>query len=404
MTDSPSPAVPVTPADSSLTTTLKILPPVSFTFICYLTIGIPLAVLPTYAHLRLGYGTVLAGLVISAQYVATVISRPRAGRMIDHLGPKRVVIYGLFACAASGLCTFAASFFTRIPLVALSSILLGRLALGVGESMVGTGASIWGIGRAGSQHIAKVISWNGVATFGALSVGAPFGVFLLQHWGLASVGLLIAALAIGSVAFAVRVPRIPVSAPRHLPFAHVFWKVAPHGTALAFGGMGFGVLATFITLFFAQLHWSGAAFTLSIYGVAFICTRLIFSGLIPRLGGFPVAIASLFIEIFGLLLLGFARVPSAAFAAAGLIGFGFSLVFPALGVEAVRLLPVENRGTALGTYNLFIDLSLFFAGPLAGAIISHAGYRASFLSCAAGVFFAFLLTLFLASRSRKPSP
>ena len=383
-------------------TTLQILPAVSFTFVCYLTIGIPLAVLPTYAHLQLGYGTILAGLVISTQYVATVLSRPRAGRMIDVLGPKRVVIYGLFACAASGLCTFAASFFTPSPPIALLLLLLGRLALGVGESMVGTGASIWGIGRVGSQHIAKVISWNGVATFGALSVGAPFGVFLLQRWGFASVGLLIFFLASASIVLALRVPRIPVSPSRHLPFAHIFWRVAPHGLALALGGMGFGVLATFITLYFAQLHWTGAAFTLSIYGVSFVCTRLIFSGLIPRVGGFPVAIVSLFIEIFGLALLGFARVPSAAFAAAGLIGFGFSLVFPSLAVEAVRHIPVENRGSALGTYNLFIDLSLFLAGPLAGAIISHAGYRSAFLTCAAGVFLAFCLTILLASRSRTP--
>jgi MFS family permease len=404
MSNSPSlsAATEISP-DSPLSITLKILPAVSFSFVCYLTIGIPLAVLPTYAHLQLGYGTVLAGLVISAQYVSTVLSRPHAGRMIDHFGPKRVVIYGLFACAASGLFNFLASFFTPSRAIALALILAGRLLLGVGESMVGTGASIWGIGRAGSQHIAKVISWNGVATFGALSVGAPFGVFLFQRWGLASVGLLVALLPLVSVAVALRLTRIPVSAPRHLPFAHVFWRVAPHGTALALGGMGFGVLATFITLYFAQLHWSGAAFTLSIYGAAFICTRLLFVGFIPRFGGFPVAIVSFFLEIFGLLLLGFARVPSAAFAAAGLIGFGFSLVFPALGVEAVRLLPIENRGTALGTYNLFIDLSLFLAGPVAGAIISRAGYPAAFFSCAAGVFLAFCLTLLLATRAPRPS-
>jgi MFS family permease len=408
MSDIPNSELPSLRESSTPTqpagTIAQILPAVSFTFVCYLTIGIPLAVLPTYAHLQLGYGTVLAGLVISAQYIATVLSRPRAGRMIDARGPKRVVIYGLFACAASGLWTFAAAFLISSPGFAIASLLIGRLFLGVGESMVGTGASIWGIGRAGSQHIAKVISWNGVATFGALSVGAPLGVFLLQRWGFASVGLLIFCIAFAGIALAVRLPRIPASAPRHLPFAHIFWKVAPHGTALAFGGMGFGVLATFITLYFAQLHWTGAAFTLSLYGVSFIFTRILFNGLIPRLGGFPVAIVSLFIEIFGLLLLGFARVPSAAFAAAGLIGFGFSLVFPSLAVEAVRPIPVENRGTALGTYNLFIDLSLFLAGPLAGAIISHSGYRAAFLSCAAGVFFSFCLTIFLASRSPRTSP
>lgn len=33
-----------------------------FTFICYLAIGLPLAVLPGYVHGQLGYGSVLAGL------------------------------------------------------------------------------------------------------------------------------------------------------------------------------------------------------------------------------------------------------------------------------------------------------------------------------------------------------
>jgi MFS family permease len=396
--NSKSPPLPELPGG----TPAQILPAVSFTFVCYLSIGIPLAILPTYVHLQLGYGTILAGLVISAQYISTVLSRPRAGRMIDAAGPKRVVVYGLLFCAASGLSTFVAAFFAHLPGAALLFILLGRLMLGVGESMVGTGASMWGIGRAGSQHIAKVISWNGVATFGALSVGAPLGVVLHQWLGFGAAGILILVLSLAAAALALRLPRIPVSPTRHLPFAHIFWRVAPHGTALAFGGMGFGVLATFITLYFATLHWSGAAFTLSLYGVSFVCTRLLFAGLIPRLGGFPVAIVSLFIEVFGLLLLGFARVPSAAFAAAALIGFGFSLVFPSLAVEAVRNIPVENRGTALGTYNLFVDLSLFLAGPLAGAIISRAGYPAAFLSCAVGVFFAFCLTILLASRHHTP--
>ena len=44
------------------------------TFICYLAIGLPLAVLPGYVHGQLGYGSVLAGLAISVQYVATLLS------------------------------------------------------------------------------------------------------------------------------------------------------------------------------------------------------------------------------------------------------------------------------------------------------------------------------------------
>ena len=382
----------------------RILPTVSLTFVCYLTIGIPLAILPMHVHLQLGYGTLLAGLVISTQYVATVLSRPRVGRMVDVLGPKRIAVLGLFACAASGALTFAAAFFNSFALVCLALLLLGRLLLGIGESMVGTGAIMWGIGRAGSQHIAKVISWSGIATFSALAAGAPLGVLLQLHWGFASAGLAVLGISLAAVALAFRLPRIPVSPSKHLPFAHIFWRVAPFGAVLALGGIGFGVLATFISLYFAKLHWSGAALTLTLYGACFVFTRMLFAGLITRVGGFPVALVSLFVEVFGLLLLGFARVPSAAFAAAALIGVGFSLVFPSLAVEAVRPIPIENRGTALGAYNAFIDLSLFLTGPIAGIIISYAGYNAVFLTCAAGVFLAFCLPIGLASRHHVPPP
>jgi len=400
------PDAPALPASHELPggVIARILPTVSLTFVCYLTIGIPLAILPMHVHLQLGYGTLLAGLVISAQYVATVLSRPRVGRMVDVLGPKRIAVLGLFACAASGALTFAAAFFNSFPLVCLALLLLGRLLLGIGESMVGTGAIMWGIGRAGSRHIAKVISWGGIATFSALAAGAPLGVLLQLHWGFASAGLAVLGISLAAVALAFRLPRIPVSPSKHLPFAHIFWRVAPFGTVLALGGIGFGVLATFISLYFAKLHWSGAALTLTLYGACFVFTRMLFAGLITRVGGFPVALVSLFVEVFGLLLLGFARVPSAAFAAAALIGVGFSLVFPSLAVEAVRPIPIENRGTALGAYNAFIDLSLFLTGPIAGIIISRAGYNAVFLTCAAGVFLAFCLTIGLASRHHVPPP
>jgi predicted MFS family arabinose efflux permease len=59
------------------------------------------------------------------------------------------------------------------------------------------------------------------------------------------------------------------------------------------------------------------------------------------------------------------------------------LVFPALGVEAVRNVPKRNRGLALGLYTAFIDLSLGISGPIAGLIISLVGYSQMFFFAAA---------------------
>jgi predicted MFS family arabinose efflux permease len=85
------------------------------------------------------------------------------------------------------------------------------------------------------------------------------------------------------------------------------------------------------------------------------------------------------VESAGVLLLWLSPSPGMAFAGAELAGFGYSLVFPALGVEAVERVPVENRGTALSVYTVFADVSFFLVGPVAGAVIGAFGYASVFL-------------------------
>jgi predicted MFS family arabinose efflux permease len=90
-----------------------------------------------------------------------------------------------------------------------------------------------------------------------------------------------------------------------------------------------------------------------------------------------------------------------AFVGAALTGFGFSLVFPALGVEAVRHIPPQDKGTALGAYGVFMDFALMLIGPAAGAIISGFGYPPIYLFAACSVLLALGMTQWLAARGRK---
>ncbi|ORM68110.1 hypothetical protein HA44_21640 [Mixta gaviniae] len=83
-----------------------------------------------------------------------------------------------------------------------------------------------------------------------------------------------------------------------------------------------------------------------------------------------------------------------------LTGAGFSLVFPALGVEAVKQVEVQNQGAALGTYSAFLDLALGLTGPLAGLLISRAGINAIWPAAALMVLMALLLTLRLWLQAR----
>ncbi|MFF7707919.1 MFS transporter [Pseudomonas sp. NPDC007930] len=367
---------------SSLAITGRVVSIVLFTFIGYLNIGIPLAVLPGFVHTTLGYGAVLAGLVISVQYLATLVSRPYASKIIDNLGSKKAVIFGLYGCAASGVFMLLAALLWQFPAFSLGCLFIGRVVLGTAESLVGSGSIGWGIGRVGAAHTAKVISWNGIASYGALAIGAPLGVVLAGHLGLWSMGASILLISSAGVALAWKRTPAPIVSGERLPFIHVLGKVLPHGMGLALGGIGFGSIATFITLYFGTQQWSNPALCLSLFGGSFICARLLFGNMINRLGGFRVAIACLTVETFGLLLLWLAPTVEWAMAGAALTGFGFSLVFPAIGVEAVNLVPAASRGAAVGAYSLFIDLSLGLTGPLAGAVAAHFGFGSIFLFAA----------------------
>ena len=391
-----------------LAVTLQVVSIVLFTFIGYLNIGIPLAVLPGYVHNHLGYGTVIAGLVISVQYLATLLSRPYASRIIDTQGSKRAVMIGLAGCGLSGVFMLASSWLTAVPALSLASLLIGRLVLGSAESLVGSGSIGWGIGRVGAANTAKVISWNGIASYGAIAVGAPLGVVMVAHLGMWSLGVSIIALATLGLLLAWPKLAAPIVSGVRLPFLHVLGRVLPHGTGLALGSIGFGTIATFITLYYATNQWENAALCLSVFGASFISARLLFGNLINRIGGFRVAIACLSVETLGLLLLWLAPNPQLALAGAALSGFGFSLVFPALGVEAVNLVPASSRGAAVGAYSLFIDLSLGITGPLVGAVAAGFGFASIFLFAALAAFSGLLLSVYLyrqANRARlNPHP
>jgi len=366
-----------------------------FTAIVYLSIGLPLAVLPPYVHLRMGYSAALAGLVISIQYIATLLSRPWAGRISDRAGAKVSVLWGMGACAFSGVLLMAAALLRFNPLLSLASLIASRLVLGAGESLGSTGSTLWGITSAGPEHTAKVISFNGISTYGGLALGAPLGVVLDGKWGLGSIGVLTMVLGAVSLAIATRKKPVTVAPGVHLPFTQVLGRVAPHGMGLALGGVGYSVLATFVTLFYASRHWNGAALCLTSFGIAFIAARLLLIRAIDRYGGYHVAMACLSLEAVGTILLWQASSPWMAMCAAALAGFGFSLVFPAIGVEAVKRVTESNRGTALGVYTAFADVSFFLTGPLAGAVIGLYGYSSVFLFALACVLSALGIVIVL---------
>lgn len=393
------PAAPSAPAAASALVRLS--PFVFIVFFGFLAIGLPLTALPLHVHGALGLGAVMVGVVIGLQSVATLLTRRHAGVLSDTGGPKRAVLRGLAISALAGLC-YGLS--TAVPAgVGLAVLLLGRVALGLGESLLITGALSWAIGVVGPQNSGKVMAWNGIAMYGALALGAPVGGALLSvklplaplSHGLGGFALVAVAAALAplvGLVVAVFVPPVAPAAGVRMPFTAVMGTIARPGLGLALSSVGFTMLAAFAPLLFAARGWDGAGLALSAFGAAYIATRLVAGGLPDRLGGRRVAIGSLLVELVGQAVIATAATPDVAVAGAAITGLGFSLVFPSLGVEAVRRVPPQNRGVALGAYVAFFDLAIALSAPGAGLLVGAWGYASVFAAGAVAAALATLLT------------
>lgn len=355
---------------------------VVFSFISFISIGIPLASLPGYIHESLGFSTVVAGSVIGVQYLVTLFCRPLAGRMVDERGARKALLVGMTCSLISGGMLLAAVLLDGWPLLSLGVMLASRLVLGCAQSLIGISAISWGISRLGPQSTARMISWNGIAAYGGVGIGAPLGVFMAQSIGMWSLGAVTMLLAITGLALAWRRDEAPLNPGERLPFGKVLWSVAPPGFSLAFATVGYGTLTAFIALYYTARGWEGAAWCLSMFAFAFIGTRLLIPDLVNRVGGYRVALACLVVEILGLMMLWLAETPGGALAGSALTGCGLSLLYPALGVAVVSRVGEANRSSGLSVFAMFFDLALGMSGLVMGVLASWIGMQNVFLGAA----------------------
>jgi MFS family permease len=364
-------------------------------FVGFLTIGLPLPVLPLHLHYTLGLSPVVVGIVIGAQFAAALLSRAWAGSFADVSGSKRAMIIGLVISAISGLAYLASLAFMAMPAISLGVLLLGRVLLGCGESLIVTGALSWGISLVGPQNAGKAMAWIGIAMYAAYSTGAPLGTLIYGPYGFA--GISVATSIIPLLALAVVAPAraVAVSSARRMPFYKVLGTVWVPGLGLLLCSVGLGVITTFVALLFAAKNWGSASLAFTAFGIAFIGARLMFAHLPDKIGGAKVALVCVLIEAAGQLLIWQADHVLLAYAGAALTGFGFSLAFPGFGVEAVRRAPPQSRGAAMGAFMAFLDISLGITGPAAGAIASAAGVSTVYLAGAGAVALAAIVAVVL---------
>jgi len=357
-----------------------LMPIMAVVLIGFLIIGLALPVLPLHVHQGLGLGTFIVGLVTGSQFGASLISRIWAGHYADSRGAKRAVVAGLITATASGLLYLLSLLFIAAPWISGTILLLGRALLGAAESFIITGAVSWGLVLVGRENAGRVIAWVGMAMFAALALGAPLGTSLYVIGGFAAVAAATMLVPLVTLLFVAPLSPVPPQrgiSPALLKTARAVWMP---GLGSALSSIGFGAIIAFSSLLSAERGWSPVWLVFTCFAASLVVARLLFGHVPDQLGGARVALVCVFIQAAGLALIWLSPVRALAAAGAALAGFGYSLVYPGLGVEAVRRSPLESRGLAMGAYTVFLDVALGFGSPALGLIAGWTGLGSVFFA------------------------
>jgi MFS family permease len=348
-------------------------------FLSYLAVAMSLPATSVFVTRQFHFGNAFGGLAVGIAFLSTILTRNYAGTLSDHASSKICMLRGLKLYSLASVICLISAWTVLPPFAGYTTLLAGRLLLGLGESQVVVGTISWGVALMGANRSGKVMAQIGAGMYGAFAVGGPLGLLLLHYAGFG--GLMVACIVVPMLGlWTVRgLPEVRTPAGKRESFWRIIGRIWRPGMAVALQGVGFAGLGAFISLYFSSRGWPYAGLGLTCFGAGFVIVRFTCGHLPDRIGGTPVAIVSLMVEVCGQYLLWIAPGPLLALAGALLTGLGCSMVFPAMGSEVVKRVPPQLRGTALGGFAAFQDLAYGATGPVAGLLADHYGYAVVFL-------------------------
>ncbi|HBN2675638.1 TPA: arabinose transporter, partial [Klebsiella oxytoca] len=303
------------------------------------------------------------------------------------------------AAAVSGLLYQVSLWLVGMPVLSVGVLLAGRAILGGAESFIITGAVAWGLALVDKEHAGKVIAWVGTAMFAAMALGGPVGTMLFDAFGFEAIALLTLLLPLLVLAYLARMPAVaPHPHAAQATFGSVMHAVWLPGLGAALASTGYCTILAFSSLYYSAMNWQPVWMAFTAFGVALIAARTVAGHLPDRFGGARIALIFVLVQAAGLFLIWLAGTSLIATTGAALAGFGYSLVYPGLGIEAISGSTPQNRGMVMGIYTAFLDVAMAIGSPALGWIGSHLGLNAIFLAGALAVLSTAVVAFLLLKR------
>lgn len=338
-------------------------------------------ILPLYVA-SFGASSTVIGTVMAVFTITATIARLPIGLLIDRIGRKPFLLYGivLFGLGTLGY-VWAPSILLIIPF---------RILHGVGWSGCTTSVATLAADIAPQKRRGELIGYAAMASSLGGAIGPIVGFAMLGRFGYGGVFVSAAALLCLSLVTAWPIHEPKTTAPESLKQQSWLDAIAVRDSLLpaivvTFVCFGLGGVLTFLPIHALKLGLENPGIWFAVYAVCLLLSRPLAGPLSDRISRRAVILPGLALHFLGILVLAIASSPTGLIVAAVISGFGFGAGQPALMTLAVDQTSPQRRGQALAQFQLFYDLGVGVGSLVLGVFLDlvHQNFSAMYLLAAA---------------------
>ncbi len=365
-------------------------------FFIFLGFQMTLPTIPLFVE-HLGGNDQLIGFVVGIFTFSALLVRPFAGRMLETKGRGFIYLTGLVIFVIS---VGSFGFATGIAFLFFLRIIQG----------VGWGFSTTASGTIATDLIPPRRRGEGMGYFGlsgnvALAMGPTLGLALAAAITFKQLFLISAVLGLAAFLLASRITYKKAEKAEEDTVKRrwdVYEKSALQPSfLLLFITITFGGIASFLPLYSAQKGIAGIEWYFFIFAMTLMLSRSFAGQLYDKKGHGAVFLPGTLLIMIAMILLAWLPNSLVMFIAAGLYGFGFGSVQPALQAWAVQDAPMNRKGMANATFFSFFDLGVGVGAMAFGQIGHWLGYGSIYIASAISVFASIILYILMMKKTAR---
>ncbi len=335
--------------------------------------------LPAYLT-KLGGGEYV-GWIIALFTLTAGVSRPFSGKITDTVGRVPVMAFGSLVCFICG--------FLYPYLLTVGGFLTLRLIHGFSTGTKPTATSAYVADIVPATRRGEAMGMLGLFTAMGMSLGPAIGSWLATDFSMNIMFWTSSAFALLSIVILLQMTETLVE---KQPFRfgllrlkkdEIFDKAAiPPFIVLLLQSFSSGVVLTVISTFGASMGITNKGLFFTVYTVASLVVRVVFSRSSDRYGRLPVLFISTVVLAFSMVLLILTDSPAWFWTAAVFYGMSWGMNSPTVTAWTADLSDEATRGRAMATMYIALEAGIGLGALGAGWLLNHAagesGIDASF--------------------------